>query len=164
MLDDEARVTVFGTLPETATQPTARTLAGHINAALTDELARRPELLVFGEDVARKGGVYNVTHDLQKRFGAGRVFDTLLDETSILGIAQGAAHAGLLPIPEIQYLAYIHNALDQIRGEAATLQFFSSGQFRNPMVVRSRASPTRRASAATSTTTTRSVLCATSPA
>ena len=100
VLGDEARATVFkGTLPETATQPTARTLAGHINAALTDELARRPELLVFGEDVARKGGVYNVTHDLQKRFGAGRVFDTLLDETSILGIAQGAAHAGLLPIP-----------------------------------------------------------------
>jgi 2-oxoisovalerate dehydrogenase E1 component len=64
------------------------------------------------------------------------VFDTLLDETSILGIAQGAAHIGLLPVPEIQYLAYIHNALDQIRGEAASLQFFSSGQFRNPMVVR----------------------------
>jgi 2-oxoisovalerate dehydrogenase E1 component len=64
------------------------------------------------------------------------VFDTLLDETSILGIAQGAGMAGLLPIPEIQYLAYIHNALDQIRGEAASLQFFSSGQFRNPMVVR----------------------------
>ncbi len=60
----------------------------------------------------------------------------MLDETSILGIAQGAAHIGLLPVPEIQYLAYIHNALDQIRGEAATLQFFSSGQFRNPMVVR----------------------------
>ena len=108
--------------------------------------------------------MYNVTHDLLKRFGAGRVFDTLLDETSILGIAQGAAHAGLLPIPEIQYLAYIHNALDQIRGEAATLQFFSSGQFRNPMVVRVEASGTRRASVVTSTTTTRSVLCATSPA
>jgi 2-oxoisovalerate dehydrogenase E1 component len=86
--------------------------------------------------VARKGGVYNVTNGLQKRFGAGRVFDTLLDETSILGIAQGAAHLGLLPLPEIQYLAYVHNALDQIRGEAASLQFFSSGQFRNPMVLR----------------------------
>ncbi len=137
VLGDKQRRAIFkGTLPEDATGPTARTMAGHINAALTDELARRPELLLFGEDVARKGGVYNVTHDLQQRFGAGRVFDTLLDETSILGIAQGAAHAGLLPIPEIQYLAYIHNALDQIRGEAASLQFFSSGQFRNPMVVR----------------------------
>jgi 2-oxoisovalerate dehydrogenase E1 component len=107
-----------------------------VNAALTDELARRPELVVFGEDVGRKGGVYNVTHDLQRRFGAGRVFDTLLDETSILGIAQGAAQIGLLPIPEIQYLAYVHNALDQIRGEASSIGFFSSGQFRNPMVVR----------------------------
>jgi 2-oxoisovalerate dehydrogenase E1 component len=136
LADEARRVTFGGTLPEDATQPNARTLAGHLNAALTDELARRPELLLFGEDVARKGGVYHVTHDLQARFGAGRVFDTLLDETSILGIAQGAALAGLLPIPEIQYLAYIHNALDQVRGEAASLQFFSTGQFRNPMVIR----------------------------
>ncbi|MBO0799287.1 MAG: MFS transporter, partial [Blastocatellia bacterium] len=58
------------------------------------------------------------------------------DETTILGVAQGAATAGLLPIPEIQYLAYLHNALDQIRGEACSLSFFSSGQFTNPMVVR----------------------------
>src|SRR6185436_10128308 len=57
-------------------------------------------------DVGRKGGVYNLTNTLQKRFGAARVFDTLLDETSILGIAEGAAHIGLLPIPEIQGLAY----------------------------------------------------------
>ena len=134
---DEERSTSFGsTLPETAATPTARTLAGCLNAALADEMLRRPELLVFGEDVGRKGGVYNVTNALQKRFGAARAFDTLLDETSILGIAQGAAHIGLLPIPEIQYLAYVHNALDQLRGEAASLQFFSSGQFRNPMVVR----------------------------
>src|SRR5207247_1039875 len=96
----------------------------------------RPEVLVSGEDVARKGGVYNVSDDLQRRFGAVRVLDTILDETSILGIAQGAAHIGLLPVPEIQYLAYVHNALDQIRGEAASLQFFSSGQFRSPMVLR----------------------------
>jgi len=131
------RMASFGAaLPENATAPNARTLAGCLNAALADELLRRPELLVFGEDVGRKGGVYNLTNALQKRFGAARVFDTLLDETSILGIAEGAAHIGLLPIPEIQYLAYLHNAIDQLRGEAATLQFFSSGQFRNPMVVR----------------------------
>jgi 2-oxoisovalerate dehydrogenase E1 component len=133
----EERRSSFGALlPEDATAPTSRTLAGSLNAALGDELLRRPELLLFGEDVGRKGGVYNVTNGLQKRFGQGRVFDTLLDETSILGIAQGAAHIGLLPVPEIQYLAYLHNALDQIRGEAASLQFFSSGQFRSPMVVR----------------------------
>jgi 2-oxoisovalerate dehydrogenase E1 component len=125
-----------GNLPEDSALPTARTLAGCLNAALADEMGRRPEVILFGEDVGRKGGVYNVTNGLQKRFGTGRVFDTLLDETSILGIAQGAAHIGLLPIPEIQYLAYLHNALDQLRGEAASLQFFSSGQFRNPMVVR----------------------------
>ncbi|HEY8178678.1 MAG TPA: thiamine pyrophosphate-dependent enzyme, partial [Candidatus Limnocylindria bacterium] len=136
LTDDERREAVADPLPELANNPNARTLAGNLNAALADELARRPEVVLFGEDVGRKGGVYNVTNGLQHRFGAGRVFDTLLDETSILGIAQGAAHIGLLPVPEIQYLAYIHNALDQIRGEAASLQFFSSGQFRNPMVVR----------------------------
>lgn len=137
VLDDEARSESFGgTLPEAATGPNARTLAGCMNAALADELLRRPELFLFGEDVGRKGGVYNVTNGLARRFGPARVFDTLLDETSILGIAQGAAHIGLLPVPEIQYLAYIHNALDQIRGEAASLRFFSSGQFANPMVVR----------------------------
>ena len=89
---------------------------------------------MFGEDVARKGGVYGVTRGLLGAFGAARVFDTLLDEQSILGLALGAGLAGLLPVPEIQYLAYLHNAEDQLRGEAATLSFFSHGQYRNPMV------------------------------
>ncbi len=93
-------------------------------------------MIVFGEDVGRKGGVYGVTRGLASRFGASRVFDSLLDEQSILGLALGAGLAGLLPVPEIQYLAYFHNAADQVRGEAATLSFFSSGQYRNPMVVR----------------------------
>ena len=95
------RASFGGTLPEETTLPTSRTLASSLNAALADELLRRPELLLFGEDVGRKGGVYGVTGGLQKRFGQARVFDTLLDETSILGIAQGAAHAGLLPVPEV---------------------------------------------------------------
>jgi 2-oxoisovalerate dehydrogenase E1 component len=112
------------------------TLAQAINIALAEELEADPRLLLFGEDVAVKGGVYGVTRGLQKRFGAGRVFDTLLDETSILGLALGTAVSGLLPVPEIQYLAYLHNAEDQLRGEAATLQFFSQGQYRNGMVVR----------------------------
>jgi len=93
-------------------------------------------MCVFGEDVGRKGGVYGVTKGLQRRFGPARVFDTLLDEQSILGVALGGGLTGLLPVPEVQYLAYLHNAEDQIRGEAATQQFFSAGQFRNPMVVR----------------------------
>ena len=136
-LPREARARAFGgRLPEEGASATKRTLAAHLNAALADELLRREELLVFGEDVGKKGGVYTVTGELQKRFGRARVFDTLLDETSILGLAQGAAHMGLLPVPEIQYLAYVHNALDQLRGEACSLQFFSQGQFQNPMVVR----------------------------
>jgi 2-oxoisovalerate dehydrogenase E1 component len=125
-----------GETPESITNPVRRTMAAHLSAALADEMLRRPEILVFGEDVGRKGGVYYVTAGLQKRFGVGRVVDTLLDETTILGVAQGAGLAGHLPIPEIQYLAYVHNAVDQLRGEAASLQFFSAGQFTNPMVVR----------------------------
>lgn len=112
------------------------TLALSINRALAELLCTYPELIVFGEDVARKGGVYGVTRGLVKIAGAGRVFDTLLDEQAILGLGLGAGLAGLLPIPEIQYLAYLHNAEDQLRGEAASLPFFSSGQYRNPLVVR----------------------------
>ncbi|UCC25920.1 MAG: hypothetical protein JSU98_02245 [Gemmatimonadales bacterium] len=125
-----------GEVPEEAASPVKRTMASHLSAALADEMLRRPEIVVFGEDVGRKGGVYYVTAGLQKRHGSSRVIDTHLDETSILGLAQGAALAGLLPIPEIQYLAYVHNAVDQLRGEASSLQFFSAGQFANPMVVR----------------------------
>ena len=112
------------------------TVALAINRALRDVLQRHPEALIFGEDVARKGGVYGVTRGLLDMAGPARVFDTLLDEQAILGLALGAAVSGLLPIPEIQYLAYFHNASDQIRGEGATLQFFSNRQYRNPMVVR----------------------------
>ena len=112
------------------------TLALAINRALHDILDRYPEAMIFGEDVARKGGVYGVTRGLHGKTSSARVFDTLLDEQSILGLALGAGVSGLLPIPEIQYLAYLHNAADQIRGEGATLQFFSNRQYRNPMVVR----------------------------
>jgi 2-oxoisovalerate dehydrogenase E1 component len=112
------------------------TLAQGINLALGELLEAYPGMCVFGEDVGRKGGVYGVTKGLQRRFGPARVFDTLLDEQSILGVALGGGLAGLLPVPEVQYLAYLHNAEDQLRGEAATQRFFSAGQFRNPMVLR----------------------------
>ena len=128
------RQTVFSAkLPE---DEPPLTLAQSINRALHDELARRPQTLLFGEDVSLKGGVYGVTRGLRKSFGVARVFDTILDEQAVLGVGLGSALAGFLPIPEIQYLAYLHNAEDQLRGEAATLQFFSQGQYRNPMVVR----------------------------
>lgn len=113
-----------------------RHLAIQINQALQEILIKYPQSLVFGEDVAKKGGVYTVTKGLWKQFSGRRVFNTLLDETTILGLAQGYAAMGYLPIPEIQYLAYFHNACDQIRGEACSLQFFSNDQYRNPMVVR----------------------------
>jgi 2-oxoisovalerate dehydrogenase E1 component len=130
----DARTAAFGGRPPEDEGPL--TLAQTINRTLADALAARPGMLVFGEDVGRKGGVYGVTRGLAARFGSARVFDTLLDEQAILGMALGAGLAGLLPVPEIQYLAYLHNAADQLRGEAATLSFFSQGQYRNPLVVR----------------------------
>ena len=123
-----------GKLPEDDPRP--RHLAYRIPQALTDLFAAYPNTLLFGEDVAKKGGVYHATTGLHDTFGTGRVFNTILDETTILGLAQGMAQAGCLPFPEIQYLAYLHNAIDQIRGEAASLQFFSNGTYQNPMVVR----------------------------
>jgi len=132
----ERRLQVFGSEEKLPENLPPRHMAIQINHALHDTFAKYPEALLFGEDVAQKGGVYTVTKGLQKAFGPRRVFNTLLDETMILGMAQGFANVGLLPIPEIQYLAYFHNACDQLRGEAASLQFFSNDQYRNPMVVR----------------------------
>lgn len=111
-------------------------MARLINFALADIMLQYDDSVVFGEDVGKKGGVYGVTPGLLQKFGPSRVIDTLLDEQSILGLAIGLAHNGFLPIPEIQFLAYVHNAEDQIRGEAATLPFFSNGQYSNPMVIR----------------------------
>ncbi|HWA77589.1 MAG TPA: thiamine pyrophosphate-dependent enzyme [Polyangiaceae bacterium] len=112
------------------------TLAQGINRALGEILETDPGALVFGEDVAKKGGVYGITKGLFERFGPLRVFNTLLDEQTILGLALGSATLGLLPIAEIQYLAYLHNAEDQLRGEAATFRYFSQGDYENPMIVR----------------------------
>ncbi|MGE4359983.1 MAG: thiamine pyrophosphate-dependent enzyme [Lysobacteraceae bacterium] len=132
----EARLKVFGGEENLPENHPPRHLAIQINQALHELMAKYPHTLLFGEDVAQKGGVYTVTKGLYKTFKGTRVFNTLLDETMILGLAQGYANMGMLPIPEIQYLAYFHNACDQIRGEAASLQFFSNGQYRNPMLVR----------------------------
>lgn len=132
----ERRLQVFGgeaALPENLPP---RHLAIQINQALHDLFCKYPQTLLFGEDVAQKGGVYTVSKGMLKAFGARRVFNTLLDETMILGMAQGFANMGMLPVPEIQYLAYLHNAVDQLRGEACSLQFFSNDQYRNPMLVR----------------------------
>lgn len=111
-------------------------MARLLSWTLADLMLAHRNIIVAGEDVGPKGGVYNVTAKLHERFGPARVINTLLDEQTILGLAIGAAHNDLLPIPEIQFLAYVHNAEDQIRGEAATLSFFSNGQYANPMVIR----------------------------
>ena len=132
----DKRLAVFGSEAKLPENQPPRHLAIQINNALHDLFCKYPEALLFGEDVAQKGGVYTVTKGLHKAFKNARVFNTLLDETMILGLAQGYANVGMLPMPEIQYLAYFHNACDQIRGEACSLQFFSNGQYRNPMVMR----------------------------
>ena len=130
----DARQTALG--GDVKTMDERLILSRCINWALTDLMLEHPEIVVMGEDVGRKGGVYGVTQKLITRFGADRVIDTLLDEQSILGLGIGMAHNGFVPMPEIQFLAYLHNAEDQLRGEAATLPFFSNGQFTNPMVIR----------------------------
>ena len=132
----DKRLAVFGSEAKLPENLPPRHLALLINNALHDLFCKYPESLLFGEDVAQKGGVYTVTKGLHKAFRNARVFNTLLDETMILGLAQGFANVGLMPVPEIQYLAYFHNACDQIRGEACSLQFFSNGQYRNPILMR----------------------------
>ena len=130
----EAREDVFGSDIKQMDNP--QPMSRLLNWALTDLMLEHGEIAMMGEDVGRKGGVYGVTQKLVDRFGPDRMIDTLLDEQSILGLAIGMAHNGFIPMPEIQFLAYLHNAEDQLRGEAATLPFFSNGQFTNPMVLR----------------------------
>ncbi len=132
--DLQKREAIFADDAASMKQP--QHMAKLLSWTLTDLMLDHENIILAGEDVGRKGGVYTVTQKLQSRFGPHRVIDTLLDEQSIFGLAIGAAHNDILPIPEIQFLAYVHNAEDQIRGEAATLSFFSSGQYTNPMVVR----------------------------
>ncbi|MXP48419.1 MFS transporter [Altererythrobacter luteolus] len=130
----EERAAAFGGDMKQMDQP--QIMSRLINWTLTDLMLEHREIAMMGEDIGRKGGVYGVTQKLANRFGRARVIDTLLDEQSILGLGLGMAQNGFLPIPEIQFLAYYHNAEDQIRGEGATLPFFSNGQYTNPMVLR----------------------------
>ncbi len=133
-VDNAQRQQLFAREQSMMKQP--QHLARLLNWALADLMLDHDEVIMMGEDIGPKGGVYNVTSKLSDKFGQHRVINTLLDEQSILGLAIGAAHNGFIPIPEIQFLAYVHNAEDQIRGEAATLSFFSEGQYTNPMVIR----------------------------
>lgn len=106
-----------------------------VRRALASEMERNPRLLVFGEDVGVKGGVHGATLDMQKQFGAERVFDTSLSEEGIIGRSVGLALAGLLPVPEIQFRKYADPAHEQI-SDLGTLRWRTANQFAAPVVVR----------------------------
>jgi 2-oxoisovalerate dehydrogenase E1 component len=106
-----------------------------VRRTLEHELAVNPRMLIFGEDVGRKGGVHAATLGLQEKFGAGRVFDTSLSEEGIIGRAVGMAAAGLMPVPEIQFRKYADPAAEQLN-DCGTMRWRTANRFAAPMVVR----------------------------
>jgi 2-oxoisovalerate dehydrogenase E1 component len=106
-----------------------------IRRTLAHELAINPKVLIFGEDVGRKGGVHAATLGLQERFGEARVFDTSLSEEGIIGRAVGLAAAGLMPVPELQFRKYADSAAEQLN-DCGTLRWRTANRFAAPMVVR----------------------------
>ena len=107
-----------------------------VNQALRQEMARDESVIVMGQDVGKKGGVFRVTEGLYAEFGEDRVIDTPLNELGIVGAAIGASINGMRPVAEIQFADYIHPAMDQIANEAGKMRYRSGGEFNCPLVVR----------------------------
>jgi 2-oxoisovalerate dehydrogenase E1 component len=124
--------TVASKAPETKTVSYIQA----VNEALSRELATRPEVLVYGEDVGQAGGIFGASRGLQKTFGADRVFDTPISESAILGSAVGAALMGMKPIVEIMWGDFMLVALDQIINQAANVRYITGGRSGAPIVVR----------------------------
>ena len=133
-MSDEERAALGGS-DEPATDGDMMRLAEAVRRTLASELKANPKVIVFGEDVGRKGGVHLVTEGLQKRFGAERVFDTSLSEEGIIGRAVGMAVSGLVPVAEIQFRKYADPAHEQL-SNTGTMRWRTANQFAAPIVVR----------------------------
>jgi 2-oxoisovalerate dehydrogenase E1 component beta subunit len=107
-----------------------------VRETLRQEMRRDPRIIIYGEDVGVRGGVFRVTEGLQAEFGEERVMDSPLAEAAIVGTAIGAAVNGLRPVPEIQFADFIFPAINQIVEEAARMRYRSNGTFGVPLVIR----------------------------
>lgn len=113
------------------------TMIQALNQAMGLAMAENPKVMVLGEDVGRDGGVFRATEGLYERFGAERVVDTPLAESSIIGSAVGLAIGGMRPIAEIQFLGFIYETMDQIETQASRMRFRSQSRYHVPLVIRS---------------------------